>query len=273
MISGIKKISVFDPATGTTVQLNNIVPEGLAQIKKPIIIKNVDGELTPDGDDSYFEFSAYDPEGYDQLKDWMDAGTDVQCVAAGVEQNLLWYESVPLIVEKRYGFSAGGRNIFTVKLAKKRGIHNILLLANLIRSGGRWEDDDSDGEADLFTSKTGTADYTFDGINFLQAIDSVSVSTTNTLFVFPISNANIYAKLNWNAGEPSGYGLEIEAYSFVGSLLGFAGTQDADNVINLLTPAGTYKLKLKITINSGVLIEFSLPFIGMKRNTYLDINH
>ena len=54
MFTGIQKISVYDPATGTTVQFNNIAPEGEFQDGK-FGDEDSQGRMLYAGDDAAFE--------------------------------------------------------------------------------------------------------------------------------------------------------------------------------------------------------------------------
>ena len=223
MLSGIRKISIFDPATGITVQVNQVVPEGELMIAKPLSLKDSDGEYFYDGDESYFEFGIYDnSNAYDQLKKWMDAGTPIQIVATGLEQSLLWYESVPLLIERKFIIKSGNRNFYIIRVAKKRGTHDINVYSNLLRSKGIWEDDNADEKADLLTfGGTGTHDfdetlsrqYTIGGIPFGATI-------TTGWITFPITGIKLCAKLNQRLQSPvQNWTLTMQAWSYAVGLL------------------------------------------------------
>ena len=276
MLSGIRKISIFDPATGITVQVNQVVPEGELMIAKPLSLEDSDGEYFYDGDESYFEFGIYDnSNAYDQLKKWMDAGTPIQIVATGLEQNLLWYESVPLLIERKFIMKAGNRNFYICRVAKKRGTHSINVYSNLVRNGGIWEDDDADEKADLLTY-SGIGIYTFNDIDLYQSIFPTAPSNTahTGYIIFPLAGISLYAKLNQKLQSPiQSWTLYIQAFNFASGLLGQVSVADADYIISLLLPTTTYKVRLIMAIDTGDNVKFFLPYLGLQRDNYLDINY
>ena len=274
MITGVKKISVYDPATGTTVQLNNIVPGADAKIKRPIEILDVDNELYYDGDESFLEFSSYKLEGYDQLEAWMIANTQVQLVVAGIDYNLFWYESAKITVYKNYGFAIGNRNTFNVRISKARGNHSIYAYTNLVRVNGKFVDADANEEVDNFTF-TGTGVYAFDDTNLYQQVDGLSggVVASSGYIIYPFTGINMYAKINRVAGETQNWTFYLQAYNYASGLLGESTITDSDSIINLLLPANTYKIRIKATIGTGKVLKFYIPFLGAQRGNYLDINY
>ncbi len=270
VITGVKKISVYDPATGTTVQLNNIVPGADAKIKRPIEILDVDNELYYDGDESFLEFSSFTLEGYDQLETWMIANTPVQLVVAGIDYHILWYESAKITVYKNYGFAIGNRNTFNVRISKKRGTHSIYAYTNMLRTNGKWEDDDVDEKADCLTF-SGGAGVTYDFNNDIQTITTGASTNATADIIFPFSGINIVSALNRQSGN--GWTIKVRALNYASSIIGTSESTVFDNV-TLLLPANTYKIRWEVAIgiSSGSVL-FKLPFIGSQRGNYLDINY
>lgn len=269
MISGIQKISVYNPANGVVVQLNKI-SGGDFTIKEPLESKNVDGQLIYDGHKSFVEFASYDDTGFDQLESWMIAKTPVRLVAAGVEQNLLWYESSPITVRKNYLSKAGSRNFFTVRIAKEKGTHSIHLFANLLRSGGKWEDANTDGLADLFT-KIAPISHQFSATVQTLYGTNGNNGSVRALFEFPISGLPIYGRVNKTLHIGNDITIFMAHLNFAGSIITSASGEN----IALTTPALTYKINYFIDINvtdPSNEFNFRLPYVGLKRSTYSNIN-
>ena len=200
MTSGIKKAAVYDPATGTVVQLNNIVPEGEFKIREPLEVEDAKGGTVYAGDDSAISLTAFDLSGFAQLETWMNNETPVRMAIEGVEDHILWEESVPLAVKKNYGSAPGQVNSLSVTLKKKGGTHAIYSLKNLLLAaiGGAFpKDDDSDGKVDGLTFTTGSGtDPTYSIVSSLyQRISSngTAIVTGKASIVFPISGVNLTA--------------------------------------------------------------------------------
>lgn len=279
MITGVKAISVFDPATGTTVQLNNIVPEADVKIKRPIEILDVDNEIYYDGDDSFLKFASFSLDGYDQLETWMKNNTQVQLVVVGVDYNLLWYESAKISVYKKYGFKTGNRNIFIVRISKSRGTHNIYALTNLLRSNGKWEDANLDEQADMlsFDNRIGTI-FEFSETSspvYQQVNAGLFGEAITSSIIFPFSDITIYGKCNaFSFGGGGGYefNFKIQAIDYAGIFLGESSIINSNSVLNLLLPANTYRIKWIFEIDISGNERFYLPYLGMQRGNYSNIN-
>jgi len=278
MISGLRKISIYNPSTGVVVQLNHVAPDGDVKIRSPLHIMDPDGEYVYDGDESYFEFGFYDrSNAYDQLKTWMDAGTGIRIVGTGIEQNLLWRESVPILIEKKMNMGVGNRNFIICRVAKKRGTHDIKLLSNLVRTGGKWVDADVDEEVDCLTfSGTGsrtffeTADPTY---QYMTGGASGDTATTG-LIVFPVSGVALYAKMNQKVQSPSQvWTLYLQIYNYSSLLLTQATASSVDSLLSINLPATTYHVRITISVSLGNNVKFHLPYLGVKRNDYSNINY
>ena len=271
MITGVKKISVFDPATGTTVQLNSIVPQADAKIKSPIEILDVDNELFYDGDDSFLEFASFDLTGYDQLEDWMIANTKVQLVVAGYDYHILWYESATITVKKTFGFKTGNRNLFTVRISKGRGTHTIYALTNLLRSNGRWLDVTS-LKTDMLTF-SGASGVVYDFASQIQTVDmtgSGGLETVTGTLIYPFSGISMISVLNRVSG--GNWTIRLLALNFAGGTLATSSSTINDFVI-LSLPLGTYKIQWKLNEGDGDIVTFKHPFLGAERGNYNFINY
>jgi hypothetical protein len=275
MISGVQKISIYNPATGTVVQLNNVVPEGDALIAAPLSYKDIDGKLKYDGDKSYLSFGAYDDGGFAQLETWMKAKTPVRIVTAGFEENILWYESAPLLVKKKYGYSIGNKNYFSIEIAKEGGTHNIKSVANLMLAFALWYDGNSDGIADSLT-KSGTYTTEFDN-GALEQTMTFAAGQLGSLYCkieYPISGINVHHK--FIAGSESdllSYSPSLKFINFNNFVLNTLYGSEIDG-----TPIGsTYYYMHHINITSAPATTQSLiyliPYVGQKRNSYIAIKY
>ena len=98
--AGWRKASIYDPATGTTVQINNIATEGTS-----LTIENVTADTTSSriyGGKSYtLSLSFYDDAGASQLLAWTQDFTPVRVVIAGAGNNLQWYEDTLITFYKQ----------------------------------------------------------------------------------------------------------------------------------------------------------------------------
>lgn len=275
MISGVQKISVYDPATGIVVQLNNVVPDGEALIASPLYYKDIDGKLKYDGDKSYLSFGAYDDGGFAQLETWMKAKTPVRVVTAGFEENLLWYESAPILVKKDYSYAIGNRNYFSVQIAKEGGTHNIKSVANLMLGPGLWYDANLNGIADSLT-KTGTYTTSFNNSSLEQALTFIAGQTGNMSckIEFPISGINVHHKFIEGAG--SNLDLYVPRFHFVNYASGIISSINGAEV-DAVSPGSTYyymqQIDVPVAPSSTQTLNYGIPYVGQKRKSYTDIKY
>ena len=275
MFTGVQKVSIYDPATGTTVQLNKIAPDADVKIKAPIELLDVNHNLYYDGDESYIEFASFDIEKFYQLETWMIAHTPVRLVAAGLDYNIFWEESVNLTVRKTYGFQIGNRNMMIIKMQKERGTHSIYAVTNFVRKLGRFVDANANEKADNL-SFAGIGTYAFDDATAYQQITGgIGGDTASTgLIVFPVSGLTLYAKMNLRAtgGPAMEWDFYLQALDYSGSILGTSTVSDSDDVLSLLLPANTYRVRITIAVDGTYVVRFFIPYLGMQRGNYLDVN-
>lgn len=276
MFTGIQKVAIYNPSDGTTVQLNKIAPDADVKIKSPIEIQDVSTNLYYDGDESFIEFASFDVELFYQLEAWMLAHTPVRLVAAGMEHNLLWEESVTLTVRKTYGFQPGNRNTMIVKLSKERGSHSIYAVSNLVRRLGRFIDANTNEKADNISFIDDGGTYAFDDSIFNQQYTGAGGQgmVAAAVIDFPISGITIYAKMNQKVQSPSqAWTFKLEALNFASSVITSVTVSNADDVLSLLLPAATFRVRIKIEVTGSNNVRFYIPYVGMQRGTYLNINY
>ena len=270
MISGLQKISVYDPATGTVVQLNNVAPSASFKNREPLSVKNTDSELIYDGDDSYLEFAAFDNGAFDQLETWMKAGTGLNIVGMGVEEHFAWYETTPIVVKKNFGFQVGNRNSIVVSTQKSRGSHNINARTNLLRFLGKWEDADTNNKADLMDF-TIPGTVVWDNTNKRQSIQQATGIYASGTVAFPIAGAKFYCAPNFQSGGTDYYMKFLSSGASVLSTVTGTGFNPS---LNGVSPAGTYYVSFIILNSSATATIFNLPFLGVYLNKgFSNINY
>jgi hypothetical protein len=154
-ISGLRKASWYNPDTGRVVQANDIAEDGEFYTRA---IEDPDdqtptGESPYAGDESYCELMVFDMSLLPQLKAWQESDTRISMVAAGVQQNIQWYERDLVNVKPVYPVAAGRRNHINVVMERTgHGAHDIYghvnLLAHLGTTADPWTDSDRDGVPD-----------------------------------------------------------------------------------------------------------------------------
>ncbi len=285
MTSGIKKAAIFDPATGTVVQLNKIAPEGEFKIREPIEVEDAKGGTVYAGDDSAITITAFDLSAFTQLETWMNNETPVQMVIEGVEEHILWYESVPMVVKKNYGSAPGQVNSLSITFTKKGGMHKIYSFKNLLLAavGGAWpKDDDSNGRVDglTFSVASGTPPNYSIASSSYQRISSLgsAVVTGKASIVFPISGVNLVAFNNIYSNANTFNSNTLTVKNYAGTTLVSDADSNVANTLTATTPANTYTIEfeffnLSLSATAGTLTDVAVPFLGTDPNKYSDINY
>lgn len=187
-ISGLRKASWYNPEHGTVVQANDIAEDGEFYTRA---IEDPDdqtptGESPYAGDESYCELMVFDMSLLPQLKAWQESDTHISMVAAGVQQNIQWYERDLVNVKPVYPVAAGRRNHINVVMERTgHGAHDIYghvnLLAYLGTTSDAWTDEDNNGIADGY-DVVGFKSKSFN--NNKQSAVSNSSNTFNILRAF-----------------------------------------------------------------------------------------
>lgn len=275
MFTGIQKIAVYDPIAFTSVVLNKILPDADVKVKHPLEVQDINANSIYDGDESFLEFGSFDLDKFEVLDSYMRAGTLINLVAAGLEHNLLWYEDTKIVVKKTYGFQVGNRNFFTIKLQKERGNHSIYALSNIVRIGGKWEDADNNNKADAL-NYVGDGTYYYDKSDNHQSItggETGDIATTNRLN-FPLPGITIFGKMNQKiTGASQEWTYTLSAWDSNNNYLASATATNTDSVLSLSLPANTFKIRAQIEVANSKVVRFYLPYMGMQRANYLNINY
>ncbi|KKP28293.1 MAG: hypothetical protein UR18_C0006G0005 [Candidatus Nomurabacteria bacterium GW2011_GWE2_31_40] len=274
-VTGQKKISIYDPATGTVVQLNNISEEGEFE-KKGAFIKTSAGSRMYSGDESKAEFLSLDWTGYDQLVTWMKERTPVRFVTYGLDEHILWYEDTLITVDLKTVFSPYKRSGFKIYFEKAGGVHEIYKGANLLYKAKGWKDVDTSNKADNYIINTSGGSFTFLFQNGMQKISCVTDGnlTFAATLVYPISGITL------NLFQRFGVDNNIiqDQYTYIKDFGGSPLTNvhgPRSNVLSATSPANVYTFELYLinanySMVSGNIIQIYSPYLGLA-STILEI--
>ena len=270
MKTGIKKIAFYDPLTGTTVQLNTISTESVITIREPYSVEDGSGNMIYAGEQSQVEATAFDADGYAQLKTWMENETELNMVAYGVEAHILWYENAPITVKQNIGSAVGNRNSFTVTIAAKGGVQDIHFGSNLLFFAKGWADSDSDGTADGYTIDA-SDDFEVDFASERQEIDSTEALTDLEMYtniVFPISGIGLTFFSNVIASASLVGNIKVIEKNFAGATLSTNTSSSFEANLEVETDSGIYSLDVYLietgAMDDGETTKFDLPYLGIK---------
>lgn len=268
MYSGLRKIAIYNPLTGATVQMNNVSADGKFT-NTPMTIETSAGELLYCANDMKFEFKCYDDDVaiYNTLKAWTLAETKIHMVAYGVSDHILWQADSFVTVAMDYIFKVGDRNGYNVSIAYK-GLedninvgNNILFLnSGLIPTGsaGKWT-----FESFVSTFNTTSSLYRFD-----STIEPAYVSTE---IVFPIAGADfVFSPAHTTSTSTGSIKSTTLVKNFAGAdLISTEGAFEANTTFT--TPANTYKLVLQTlyTTDTNSGCNTSYPYLGLAKESLL----
>lgn len=234
--NGILAAAVYDPATGTAVQITRPIP-GSFDFSQT----DADYERSPTGsrlgqaDVSRCGFEFLDDgTAYLALRDWQDARTRLSMVAIGESLAIQWYETDLIDVRpvSMGGAVAGRGDRYAFEILREgHGRHAIYKQQNLL-GHLRWRDSDSSGVADGYTS-SGTATFAWDSVNGEQDVTGNSVNAgIYADIVFPIGagfTLRFSVDVNDTHVDNDRVQIDVQARTFAGSSI----------VTSVLTPVGT----------------------------------
>jgi len=222
-VSGTKKVSVFDPATGVVVQLNQISEE--TEITKDVMTVGLTGgNQQYSADDASAHIVAYDNEGFDQLKQWMLDGTKVQFVTYGIQEHWLWYESRTIKVKKQHESKVGSRNKIVIDIKAQGPKLEIGSGENLLTLLLGWHDKDSNGKVDGFFVDDRLSPSFSIGLQMLQNKGAqIGIWGISKALVYPISNVTMFSKVELQFSNVDGLNVSIQQIDRSNNIIGFAG--------------------------------------------------
>ena len=199
-ISGLRKASWYNPDTGTVVQANDLAEDGefyTRAIEDPDDQTST-GESPYAGDESYCELMVFDMSLLPQLKAWQENDTRISMVAAGVQQNIQWYERDLVNVKPVYPVAAGRRNHINVIMQREgHGAHdihgNVNLLSHLGTTADPWTDADGNGFPDGWENRYSPWDNTFFGSDTFEghAPTNGAKTAVNINLTFPVAGVSV----------------------------------------------------------------------------------
>ena len=243
LAAGWKVISIYDPATGTVVQLNSLLPETDVTVK-PIFVETPSG-LEFGGFSAEANFEFYDDAGFTQLRTWFTNFTPVRAVGVGSTVNLQWYESVTLknVEMVRTPDARTGLHRFRVQMVYAGDLPAIYMNRNLLAYLG-WNDANADGIPEGYTNASiptvafnnGNGEFTATNMN--DASDRLEAT-----IIFPIAGVTL-VKSVFAVSSSIQQGVRLRSQTFAGTnLLDSSNYVTSSNIINslsYLTPAGIY---------------------------------
>ncbi len=231
IIDGISDIAVYDPATGTAVEITKVLANTFEFSKTDFESGEVSatGSAIYQGDSSSCSFSFLDPDGSisNQLRIWKEARTRVSFVAIGPSVAVQWYEKdhITLNPSPLGGMIKGRADRWEFSVSRQgHGSHSINRSANLLSYLG-WTDSDSDNVPDGYTEfepGTGSTAYNF-GSDFSLQLNADELSGVYADIVLPFATTNLTLKLTAEATElhsvAGDYKIQTQWLNFAGTAL------------------------------------------------------
>ena len=165
VVNGIRAIAVYDPATGTAVQISKVVANTFDFSKAPLDLERGPmGNILDQADASAIRFQFLDDgTATEQLFTWRAARTRVSLVAVGHSVCIQWYETDHFVVHRNNasGMAQGRGDRYVFEMVREgHGKHAIYQQSNLLGhvaglGGGAWKYSGSSGIADGYSHQGG----------------------------------------------------------------------------------------------------------------------
>lgn len=230
IINGIRAIAVYDPATGTTVQIGKPIANTFGFSKRPLDL----GERSPTGgildqaDMSTVRFGFLDDGTVnDQLVSWRSSRTRVSLVAVGHSVCVQWYEKDHFTIERVSlgGMATGRGDRYLFEMTREgHGKHSIYQQSNLLAhlaglGGGAWNYTGSNGIADGYThSGGGTPTFVAGAQNLEHNVAGESIYAD---IVFPIQLDGFTMQLTSNVAnlhtDTTSGKIQLDGLNYAGS--------------------------------------------------------
>lgn len=273
-ITGQKILSVYDPATGTVVQINHIAEDGEFE-KKAQYIKNSQGNRMFSGHESRAEFLCYDLSGLAQLKTWMQNRTPVRFVTYGLDEHILWYEDTYITVDEKIGYQPYKRSGFRIYFEKSGGVHSIYKGKNILYVAGGWSDADNNEKVDNYTQTiVGAVTEAFTASNTMKFTASGPGEIDRFYYVltYPISGAKLKFNVPTVNTNNKVFNIALQPRDY--SLNTLAINQNTViNGVTIITPNLSYTHICQIasndtSMNNGDIVEVKVPYLGVELSQY-----
>lgn len=261
VFSGWQVAAIFDPATGTTVQINNIANESSVWEDSNITVDSTDSQVYG-GRSVRLVLAFFDDSGYEQLKTWQDSYTPIQAVILG-SHNVQWYEPETIKVTKVTNpDKRNGLNMFMVEMEHHSADPNIYAGKNLVAYAG-WS---ATGNLAInYTLSNATASSFTSGVQTIAATSADGGIYTDV--VLPISGANLTSSINVNTAAAGGGDLAIDQRNYGGTSIDLSQTANTGTGVkthNVATSNGVYTVRFfAFRVNSsGQSASFSNPMLS-----------
>ncbi len=185
-IQGWKICTLYDPATGDRVQINDI-DHNISGLGFEEILNEVSSSKSQSGWDVMFNIGSTDTTGVAQIEQWVEHKTPLNAVVAG-DKNVQWYEGVPLINYKRAPEAdrRSGDERWSASLSFAGGynmqIYNNVNLLHQTNVAGKkvtgFVDNDGDEIADNLVFASGNS------VNFDNGIQTILCSAAGNAYTY-----------------------------------------------------------------------------------------
>jgi len=221
---GIQRAAIYDPATGTTVQINDLSADFCSFDQQPAENDEVDptGARYFGGDMSELRLRGRESGSlYSQLETWRNADTRLRAVfEGGGGFNLQWYEDDRLDILKWVsilGKSVGRADFFDLRMVRQgHGAHAI-----------------------------------YRQVNLLAHLAAASGATYDQTIILPLNATVLTAAITNTAASGS---LTLTAQNFASGSVGTANVTMANGraSVNLTLPSNTYKVRVQVTGGTSI---------------------
>jgi len=220
-ITGLRKITLFNPDTGDVAQFNTVKAEGQLNLNQINADPDSTGGIPYAGDDSELSATLYDlgaPE--DQVLLWRSDGARISAVGLGHQVNFLWLERDHAFYQRPYQFATGQRKRGSLSIKRTGGQHKIDHMMNLLHNDNLLDTPSSNVKrfpfpiegAVLTLSRdfsAGDANITikaisYDGVTVLQTVTGDGASPrTSAKIMLPASTYYVECDLGQAGGNPA----------------------------------------------------------------------
>lgn len=258
---GIKTVSVFDPSSGSVVQIDAV--RELSYDEEDQYFTTGNGLRRVVGTRRLLSFECLDHENVKILEDWADGTVDVNAVAIGLSHNVQFYENAFLnVVPVTRAF--GANNGYRVEIMNNLRDASVYTNANLGWYKG-WNDSTATGVPDGYVEESNALNMS---VSFNTSSSEATVVTTfdgtsqyGWLYAeipIPVSGGQVTASVEGGTFpeiDTSSFLMEVKAYNYAkSSVLASASTVlpgATRRGVTLTLPDDTYYVRFGPSIQGG----------------------
>ncbi len=221
-ITGLRKITVYNPDNGDVAQFNTVKNEGQLNIAPIDADEDSSGGMPYAGDESNLESVLYDLGASEaQVKDWMETNLRVSVVGLGHQINFMWIERDRVRIIRPDQFAPGNRKYSTLTMVRKGGQHKVDHLVNLLHNDDLVTDEGGNVKRIIFPVKDAelslSRDFAgaplntqvtlraldFDEVQLAESVGTNADGRTSATLKLPIGTYFVECVLGAAAGEPA----------------------------------------------------------------------